>query len=80
MGRGFSPRTIWDLKEKIMNIILSPFYKQGLHLKNHLVMAPMTRSRAIDNLPNDLMAAYYGQRSGAGLIITEGTAPMPGDR
>lgn len=38
-------------------------------------MAPMTRSRAIGNLPNSLMAAYYGQRTGAGLIITEGTAP-----
>src|SRR5690606_36067132 len=34
-------------------------------------------SRAIDNLPNDLMANYYGQRSTAGLIISEGTAPMP---
>lgn len=40
-------------------------------------MAPMTRSRAIDNIPNSLMAEYYGQRSGAGLIITEGTAPTP---
>jgi N-ethylmaleimide reductase len=60
-----------------MNIILSPYGKRGLHLKNHLVMAPMTRSRAIDNIPNDLMAEYYGQRSGAGLIVTEGTAPMP---
>jgi len=41
------------------------------------VMAPMTRSRAINNLPNDLMTEYYAQRSGAGLIITEGTAPAP---
>ena len=38
-------------------------------------MAPMTRSRAINNIPNSLMAEYYGQRSGAGLIITEGTSP-----
>ena len=45
-------------------------------MKNHLVMAPMTRSRATNNIPNDLMAEYYGQRNGAGLIITEGTAPM----
>jgi N-ethylmaleimide reductase len=37
----------------------------------------MTRSRAIDNLPNALMTQYYSQRSGAGLIITEGTAPAP---
>lgn len=40
-------------------------------------MAPMTRSRAINNLPNELMAAYYAQRNGAGLIVTEGTAPSP---
>ncbi len=40
-------------------------------------MAPMTRCRAIGNIPNELMATYYGQRSGAGLIITEGTAPSP---
>lgn len=54
-----------------------PYKKGALQLKNHLVMAPMTRSRAINNLPNELMAAYYAQRSGAGLIITEGTAPSP---
>src|SRR5690554_4862674 len=60
-----------------MKKLLSPFMKGGLELKNHLVMAPMTRSRAIDNLPNPLMAAYYGQRTGAGLIVTEGTAPLP---
>jgi N-ethylmaleimide reductase len=40
-------------------------------------MAPMTRCRAIDNIPNDLMAEYYKQRSNAGLIITEGTSPSP---
>lgn len=58
-----------------MNNLLKPYQKGGLALKNSMVMAPMTRSRAIDNLPNSLMAEYYGQRSGAGLIITEGTAP-----
>src|SRR5690554_7004023 len=60
-----------------MKKILTPFKKGNLELKNHLVMAPMTRSRAIDNLPNELMATYYAQRSGAGLIITEGTSPSP---
>jgi N-ethylmaleimide reductase len=60
-----------------MNKLLMPFAKGQLSLKNHLVMAPMTRSRAIGNLPNHLMAEYYSQRNGAGLIITEGTAPMP---
>jgi len=60
-----------------MNEILKPYTKGGLSLKNHLVMAPMTRSRAIGNIPNALMAEYYSQRNGAGLIITEGTAPTP---
>lgn len=46
-------------------------------LKNRVVMSPMTRNRATGNLPNELMAKYYGQRAGAGLIITEGTSPSP---
>src|SRR5512137_2046107 len=48
-----------------------------LELKNRVVMAPMTRCRATGNLANGLMAGYYGQRAGAGLIITEGTSPAP---
>jgi N-ethylmaleimide reductase len=55
----------------------SPFSLGDISLKNRAVMAPMTRSRAIDNLPSQLMAEYYAQRAGAGLIITEGTAPCP---
>jgi N-ethylmaleimide reductase len=67
-----------DIKNDInMNKMLAPYEQGHLKLKNHLVMAPMTRSRAINNLPNELMVAYYAQRSGAGLIITEGTAPAP---
>lgn len=49
----------------------------NLELKNAIAMAPMTRCRAIGNIPNDLMATYYTQRAGAGLLITEGTAPSP---
>jgi N-ethylmaleimide reductase len=60
-----------------MKMLLTPYEKSGFKLKNHLVMAPMTRSRALDNVPNELMATYYAQRSGAGLIVTEGTAPSP---
>ncbi|KKK46550.1 MAG: NADH:flavin oxidoreductase [Candidatus Lokiarchaeum sp. GC14_75] len=46
-----------------------------LTLKNRIVMAPMTRSRAInpENRPTELQAKYYGQRSSAGLIITCGS-------
>jgi N-ethylmaleimide reductase len=60
-----------------MEKLFTPFKKGSLQLKNHLVMAPMTRSRAIGNIPNELMATYYAQRSGAGLIVTEGTSPSP---
>jgi N-ethylmaleimide reductase len=60
-----------------MKKLFTPYSKAALQLKNHVVMAPMTRSRAIGNVPNDLMATYYKQRSGAGLIITEGTSPSP---
>ena len=47
----------------------------SLSLQNHLVMSPMTRNRAIGNVPNELMAQYYAQRASVGLIITEGTSP-----
>lgn len=53
-------------------------YKMGsIVLKNRAVMSPMTRSRAINNIPNELMVEYYSQRSDIGLIITEGIAPSP---
>ena len=53
--------------------VFEPFKLSGLELKNKIVMAPMTRSRAINNIPNDLMRKYYSQRAGAGLIISEAT-------
>ena len=55
--------------------LLTPCKFGITELKNRVVMAPMTRCRAIGNVPNDLMAEYYRQRSDAGLIITEGTSP-----
>ncbi len=57
--------------------LLSPKKLGTIPLKNAVVMAPLTRCRAIANIPNDLMSTYYRQRSGAGLIITEGTSPSP---
>ena len=57
--------------------LLNAFKFKNIEFSNRIVMAPMTRCRAIDNLPNDLMATYYEQRSSAGLIITEGNAPSP---
>jgi N-ethylmaleimide reductase len=57
--------------------LFTPLHKQGAEFSNRIVMAPMTRCRAIGNVPNDLMATYYAQRATAGLIITEGTSPSP---
>ncbi|WP_447641987.1 MULTISPECIES: alkene reductase [Chitinophagaceae] len=57
--------------------LLEPVKIGGLQLRNRIVMAAMTRSRAIGNVPNLLMAEYYQQRSSAGLIVTEGAAPSP---
>jgi N-ethylmaleimide reductase len=37
----------------------------------------MTRSRSIGNVPGPIVATYYAQRAGAGLIVTEGTSPSP---
>ncbi|WP_335955198.1 alkene reductase [Acinetobacter guillouiae] len=58
------------------NIILNPVNVAQLLLKNRIVMAPMTRSRAkFDGVPGDLALEYYSQRVGVGLIVTEGTQP-----
>lgn len=47
-------------------------------LQNRIVMAPLTRSRAkVDDIPSDMAAEYYGQRSTAGLIIAEATQISP---
>jgi N-ethylmaleimide reductase len=55
--------------------LLQPYDKNGLSLRNRIVMAPLTRSRADnpENRPTDLHVAYYTQRATAGLIITEGS-------
>ncbi|WP_291147974.1 alkene reductase [Flavobacterium sp. UBA7680] len=54
--------------------IFKPVQIGSLQLKNRISMAPMTRARNEDGIPNENNAVYYEQRSGAGLIITEGTA------
>jgi N-ethylmaleimide reductase len=47
-----------------------------LSLRNRVVMAPMTRSRAGQwDEPTDLVVDYYRQRASAGLIISEGIYP-----
>jgi len=59
------------------NLLFSPKTIGQIALQNRIVMAPMTRSRAINNIPNGTMRDYYQQRNAAGLIITEGTSPSP---
>lgn len=59
-------------------MLFEPLVTPSIRLANRTVMAPMTRSRAVNaNTPNTLMAEYYGQRASAGLLITEGTSPSP---
>jgi N-ethylmaleimide reductase len=55
--------------------LFSPLTIGSVELSNRVVMAPMTRNRAgpPGNVPTPLMATYYAQRAGAGLIITEAT-------
>jgi N-ethylmaleimide reductase len=55
--------------------LFTPITLGKLQLKNRIVMAPLTRCRATGNVPNQLMAKYYGLRAGAGLLIAEGTSP-----
>ncbi|MBF0634879.1 MAG: alkene reductase [Nitrospinae bacterium] len=59
------------------DLLFSEFKLGRITLKNRVVMSPMTRNRAINNIPNEIMAEYYSLRAGAGLIITEGTSPSP---
>jgi 2,4-dienoyl-CoA reductase-like NADH-dependent reductase (Old Yellow Enzyme family) len=55
-----------------MSTLLDPVTIGSLKLPNRILMAPLTRARSNrDGVPNDLMAAYYAQRSSAGLIISE---------
>ncbi|MCU7821037.1 alkene reductase [Kitasatospora sp. DSM 101779] len=62
-----------------MTTAFDPIVLGGKPLASRLVMAPMTRSRAYGPgaQPTELMATYYAQRAGAGLIVTEGVQPSP---
>lgn len=46
-------------------------------LPNRIVMPPMSRVRALGNVPQPIMATYYAQRASAGLLIAEPTAVSP---
>lgn len=55
----------------------SPIKLGTLDLPNRIIMAPLTRMRAPDSIPTDMMATYYSQRASAGLIISEATPISP---
>lgn len=59
--------------------LFTPVRIGDLPLPNRIIMAPMTRARAAQpgDIPTALMAEYYAQRAGAGLIITEATQISP---
>jgi 2,4-dienoyl-CoA reductase-like NADH-dependent reductase (Old Yellow Enzyme family) len=62
-----------------MSTLFEPIRVGDLELPNRVIMAPLTRSRAIGGgrVPNALMAQYYVQRASAGLILSEATAVTP---
>jgi 2,4-dienoyl-CoA reductase-like NADH-dependent reductase (Old Yellow Enzyme family) len=61
-----------------MPSLFEPLVAGDFHLRNRIVMAPLTRCRAgAGRVPNDLNLAYYVQRAGAGMILTEATAVTP---
>ncbi len=62
-----------------MPTLFDPIRIGDLELPNRVIMAPLTRSRAVGGgrVPNALMAEYYVQRASAGLILSEATAVTP---
>jgi N-ethylmaleimide reductase len=66
---------VLEAKERMhMACLFDPLRLGALELPNRIVMAPLTRARAgREAVPNALMAEYYAQRAGAGLIISEAT-------
>ena len=55
--------------------LFSPAQLGAISLKNRIVMAPLTRSRAPkeNGVPQPMNVTYYQQRASAGLIVTEAT-------
>lgn len=60
-----------------MTTLFDPIRVGDIELANRIVMAPLTRNRARNQLPDELTVEYYRQRASAGLIITEATQISP---
>jgi 2,4-dienoyl-CoA reductase-like NADH-dependent reductase (Old Yellow Enzyme family) len=52
--------------------LFTPLNLGDTTLKNRITMSAMTRNRAENTYPTDLMREYYVERAGAGLIVSEG--------
>ena len=57
--------------------LFTPTQLGSLSIPNRVIMAPLTRARMPDSVPGQIQEAYYGQRAGAGLIISEATNTPP---
>ena len=55
--------------------LFTPLKMGAIEARNRVIMAPLTRGRSTQpgSVPNEMMATYYRQRAGAGLIISEAT-------
>lgn len=63
-----------------MSALFQPLQAGAVPLPNRILMAPLTRCRAVgDHVPGELMATYYAQRASAGLIIAEATMAIAGN-
>lgn len=61
-----------------MTSLFDPIRLGAIFAPNRILMAPLTRARSsADHVPTPMMLAYYRQRAGAGLIISEGTGISP---
>ena len=59
-------------------LLFSSHAPGSLTLPNRIVMAPMTRNRAVGgNVPHSAAPLYYSQRASAGLLIAEGSQVCP---
>ncbi|WP_379969784.1 NADH:flavin oxidoreductase [Epilithonimonas sp. UC225_85] len=58
-----------------LDALFNPFSYKDLHLKNRIVMAPMTRAQSDNGVPTQQIADYYARRAASevGLILSEGT-------
>ncbi|HEX7887591.1 MAG TPA: alkene reductase [Phenylobacterium sp.] len=68
-----------EIDDHMGSKLFTPVSMGALQLRNRIVMAPMTRSRAglEDGVPREFVPLYYAQRATAGLIISEGVSPSP---